>query len=103
MGAFSLIAFKSMICARDAEGRRRDVRIEANCFIGGGALVLPGVTVGPNSIVGAGAVVFEDVPPFAVVVGNPARIIARDVADIGPFGRLAEADRNQRTYWADDR
>jgi acetyltransferase-like isoleucine patch superfamily enzyme len=43
------------------------------CDIGVGAIVLPGVTVGEGAQVGAGAVVTRDVPPFAVVAGNPAR------------------------------
>jgi acetyltransferase-like isoleucine patch superfamily enzyme len=43
--------------------------------IGGNATILPGVTVGEQALVGAGAVVVKDVPPGAVVVGNPARVI----------------------------
>jgi len=49
------------------------VRILDNCVIGLGAIILPGVTIGPNSIVGAGSVVRTDVPPNSVVAGNPAR------------------------------
>ena len=51
------------------------VIIQDNCFVGHGAIVLQGVTIGPNSIVAAGAVVTKDVPPGVVVGGNPARII----------------------------
>ena len=43
--------------------------------IGAGAIILPGVTVGERAMVGAGSVVTKDVPDFAVVVGNPARVI----------------------------
>jgi maltose O-acetyltransferase len=46
-----------------------------NAWLGGGAIVLPGVTVGDNAVVGAGAVVTKDVPPNSVVAGNPARVI----------------------------
>jgi len=42
--------------------------------IGGGAVILPGVTIGKHAMVGAGAVVTRDVPPLAIVMGNPARI-----------------------------
>lgn len=49
--------------------------IRDNVWIGGGAIVLAGVTVGENSVVGAGAVVTKDVPPNVVVVGNPARVV----------------------------
>ena len=52
------------------------VVIENDCFIGYGAIVLMGVTVGQGSIVGAGAVVTSDVPPGSVVAGNPARVIS---------------------------
>src|SRR5436190_3197221 len=49
--------------------------IEENAWLGGGAIVLPGVTVGENAVVGAGAVVTKAVPPNVVVAGNPARVI----------------------------
>jgi acetyltransferase-like isoleucine patch superfamily enzyme len=48
--------------------------------IGSGAILLPGVSVGEGAMVGAGAVVTKDVPPFTVVVGNPARVV-RAVTD----------------------
>lgn len=48
--------------------------VEQGASIGGGATILPGITVGQNAMVGAGAVVTRDVPPYAIVVGNPARI-----------------------------
>ena len=53
----------------------KSVKIEAWADIGTGAVVLPGVTIGKGSIVGAGAVVTKDVPPFAVVAGVPARFL----------------------------
>jgi acetyltransferase-like isoleucine patch superfamily enzyme/dTDP-4-dehydrorhamnose 3,5-epimerase-like enzyme len=49
--------------------------IEDGASIGAGAVILPGVTIGPHAMVGAGAVVTKSVPPHAVVVGNPARIV----------------------------
>ncbi|EKP0299389.1 sugar O-acetyltransferase [Aeromonas veronii] len=51
------------------------VTIEDKVWIGGGAILLPGVTIGREAIVGAGAVVTRDVPAGARVVGNPARIL----------------------------
>ncbi len=49
--------------------------IRAGAAIGGGALILPGVTVGRWAMVGSGAVVTKDVPDFALVLGNPARVV----------------------------
>lgn len=46
-----------------------------NVWLGVGAVILPGVTVGDGAVVGAGAIVTRDVPPYAVAVGNPARIL----------------------------
>ncbi|MCU1532508.1 MAG: maltose acetyltransferase [Arthrobacter sp.] len=65
----------------DPEPRRakvesaKPIRIGDNVWIGGGAIILPGVSVGENSVIGAGAVVTRDVPANVVVVGNPARIV----------------------------
>jgi maltose O-acetyltransferase len=51
------------------------VTVGRNCWIGGGALLLPGVSVGDDAIVGAGSVVTRDVPAGATVAGNPARAL----------------------------
>lgn len=55
----------------------RPVRIGRHVWIGGGAILLPGVTIGDDAVIGAGAVVTRDVPAGATAVGNPARIIGR--------------------------
>jgi acetyltransferase-like isoleucine patch superfamily enzyme len=49
--------------------------IEQDCWIGFGAIVLSGVTIGRGAIVAAGAVVTCDVPPYAIVAGNPVRVL----------------------------
>ncbi len=48
-----------------------------NVWLGGGVIVLPGVTIGDDTVVGAGSVVTRDLPPGVVAVGNPARVIRR--------------------------
>ena len=53
----------------------RPLHIGRNVWIGGGAILLPGITVGDNAIIGAGAVVTRDVAAGATVAGNPARPI----------------------------
>jgi maltose O-acetyltransferase len=53
----------------------RPVTIGDGAWLGGGVIVLPGVTIGSNTVVGAGAVVTRDLPPDVVAVGNPARVV----------------------------
>jgi maltose O-acetyltransferase len=53
----------------------KPIVIEDNVWVGGGAILLPGVTIGRNAVIGAGAVVSRDVPPNMVAVGNPARVV----------------------------
>ncbi len=61
----------------DGDVNATPIRIEPNVWIGFDSCVLPGVTIGEGSVVGARSVVTEDVPPYAVVAGNPARVIRR--------------------------
>jgi maltose O-acetyltransferase len=60
---------------RDKLEAAQPIKIGDNVWIGGGAIVLPGVTIGQNSVIGAGSVVTKDIPANVVAVGNPARII----------------------------
>ena len=74
------------------------VIVEARAKIGGGVVLLPGVTVGAGALVGGGSVVSRDVPPGKVVMGNPARVV-KGVDELrcfaGFFNRVFE--------WEDDR
>lgn len=60
---------------RDKLEAARPIVLEDNVWLGGGVIVLPGVGIGENSVVGAGSVVTRDVPPNVVAVGNPARVV----------------------------
>lgn len=60
---------------RDKLEAARPITIEDNVWLGGGVIVCPGVTIGENSVVGAGAVVTRDVPANSLAVGNPARVV----------------------------
>ena len=53
----------------------RPVRIGANVWIGASVTILPGVTIGDRSVIGAGSLVLRDIPPDVVAVGSPARVI----------------------------
>ena len=55
--------------------RSREISLKRGCWIGANAILLPGVTIGENSVIGAGSVVTKSVPPFSIAVGNPARVI----------------------------
>ena len=73
--------------ARYAAQSRGDTVIGPDVWIGAEAWILPGVTVGAGAIVAARAVVGRDVPPYAVVAGNPARVV-RERFDAGTAERL---------------
>lgn len=51
------------------------IKIGQNVWIGGGAIVLPGVTIGDNTVIGAGSIVNKDIPANCVAVGNPCKVI----------------------------
>lgn len=60
---------------RDKLEAAEPIVLEDNVWLGGGVIVCPGVTIGENSVIGAGAVVTKDIPANVVAVGNPARVI----------------------------
>jgi len=67
------------------------VTIGDYCFIGACAVIMAGVEIGDGAVVAAGAVVTKDVPSYAIVGGNPARVIAERSRDHGPY--------STETYW----
>lgn len=56
------------------------IHIGKNCWLGAGVVVLPGISIGDNSVIGAGSVVTKDVPPNVVAIGNPCRVL-REIND----------------------
>ncbi len=76
------------------EGQLRGPTLKRGCRVGGGAVLVPGVTVGEEAFVAAGAVVTNDVPPRAVVMGVPARVVRRVAARSSrSAGESFQADR----------
>lgn len=69
----------------DAKENLQGARIKRGAKIGANATLLPGVTIGENALVGAGAVVTQDVPAGAVVAGNPARVL-KQIREIEAYG-----------------
>ena len=93
--AYTSIAFEARIMTHDrTRGLYVNTRIGRNCFIGGRSMILPGVEIGDNCVIGAGAVVSKSVPPRSLVVGNPAKIIRSDI-EVGQFGRFLDADATE--------
>lgn len=66
------------------------VRIGKNCWLGAGVVILPGITIGDNVVVGAGSIVTKDLPDNVVAVGNPCRI-------------LREVNEHDKEYYFKDR
>ncbi len=56
------------------------IHIGKNCWIGAGAVILPGVTIGDNTVIGAGSVVTKDIPSNVVAIGNPCKVL-REISD----------------------
>ena len=95
VGAYSYIAFETRILCHDrTRGLYLHTRVGENCFIGGRCLILPGVEIGDNSVIGAGSVVTKSVPPRSVVAGNPAKILRSDI-EVGHYGRFLDADETE--------
>lgn len=55
--------------------KERRITIGNDVWLGAGVIVLPGITIGECSVIGAGAVVTKDIPPYSIAVGNPVRVI----------------------------
>ena len=95
IGEKTLVAFDAVILTHDYSTARHGDRFEertsigSRCFVGAGAIILPGVTIGDHCIVGAGSVVISDVPAGSIVVGNPARVVRSGITTSG-YGRLEE-------------
>ncbi len=66
------------------------IHIGRNCWLGAGVIVLPGVTIGDNTVIGAGSVVTKDIPANVVAVGNPCRV-------------LREIDERDKEFYYKDR
>jgi maltose O-acetyltransferase len=74
------------------------IDIKENCFLGYSATILCNVTVGPNSIVGAGSIVTKDVPPFSVVAGSPAKFVC-SLEDYLSRHRVDDSNVYGMEYW----
>jgi acetyltransferase-like isoleucine patch superfamily enzyme len=96
VGEETYIAFDAAILAHDTTRRiYLHTRIGRHCFIGARSIILPGITIGDESVVAAGSVVTKDVPSNSVVAGNPAKVIRTDI-EVGPYGRFSTPNPNAK-------
>ena len=89
------------------------IKINDNCFIGINSIIMPGVTIGPDAIVGSGSIVTKDVPEGSVVAGNPARVISsldgyierykNKSIQVTALNREALRSELTRKLWGDER
>lgn len=80
IGDESFVASGAMVFTHDfCRGLHKDTKIGKKCFIGARSIIMPGVSIGDEVIVGAGAVVTKDVNSHCIVAGNPATIIKEDI------------------------
>lgn len=85
----SYLASGAIVFSHDfSRGLKTNTYIGKKCFIGANAIIMAGIKIGDEVIVGSGAVVTKDVPSNCIVVGNPARIIRENIKT-GKFGQLA--------------
>lgn len=92
VGAHSYVAFEARILTHDrTRGLYLHTRVGQNCFIGGRSMILPGIEIGDNCVIGAGAVVTKSLPPRSLAAGNPARILRENI-EVTEYGRFLDAD-----------
>lgn len=88
IGNGTYVASGAIVFSHDySRGIHMDTKIGERCFIGANAIVMCGVTIGDEVVVGAGCVVTKDVPSGCIVAGNPAKVI-REGIHTGKYGRI---------------
>lgn len=96
IGEYTYVAFNARILTHDrTRGIYAHTHVGRNCFVGGGSIILPGVTIGDNCVIGAGSVVTKDVPPRSIVAGNPAKVVRGDI-EVGAYGRFTDPDETEK-------
>ncbi len=80
IGEGTAISFGAVVLTHDyIRGIHVDTKIGKYCQIRARSMIMPGLTIGDHSVIGAGTIVTKDVPPHSLVVGNPGRVIRTDI------------------------
>ena len=88
IGAESYVASDAIIFSHDySRSLKKDTFIGRQCFIGSNAIIMCGISIGDNVVVGSGTVVTKDIPSNCIVAGNPARIIKSNI-QTRKFGQI---------------
>lgn len=89
IGAYTIITRGATVLSHDyTRSISTKTQIGTNCLIGVNAIIMPGVRIGDEVVVGAGAVVTRDVPSNSLVVGNPAQVVGQ--INTSAYGRIVE-------------
>lgn len=85
------IPYQSAACTLD-----RSIEVGPNCFFGAGATILAGVKIGYGSVIAAGSIVTESIPPLCLVIGSPARVVKRFNLEAKTWDSVLSGDVDRR-------
>ncbi|MFA6010718.1 MAG: acyltransferase [Desulfobacteraceae bacterium] len=89
IGRETIITRGAVVLSHDfTRSKTKPTLIGDCCFIGANAVVLPGISIGDHSVIGAGSVVTRNVPPHSLAAGNPARVFR--TIQTGAYGRISD-------------
>lgn len=91
IGEGSAVSFEAVILTHDhIRSLYLDTKIGKYCQIGARSLIMPGITIGDHTVIGAGSVVTKDIPPNSIAVGNPAKVIRTGIMTTH-WGKIIES------------